>query len=435
MKNKSAHLIRVIVIAFIAFIAYSNSFNSAFHFDDWSSIITHPYIKSVYNIPYFFYYNGSPLIGRPVTMATFAINFAIGGLDPFSYHILNFFIHLANATLVYILLVLTLKNRVNGYVNISLFIALMFAVHPIQTQAVTYIVQRAEILSSFFYLLSLVMFIKARLLSQNTEYRIQNTPSLSPSANPPEAETLPPRGGGVGGGDSSGLRTQRLKPTRYTLYAISFISAILAMGSKEIAVTLPVTILFYDFFFISDGNVKTLSKRWAIYLLFFLTLLPLMYFMGVSQFSSFVATDAVQLPPTAIIDAETSSISRHEYFLTQFRVIWTYIKLLILPINQNLDYNYGLSRGLLTPLTTLFGGIGIIAFFGLAVFLFKRQKVISFFILWFFLILAPTSSVAVLPDVIFEHRMYLPSLGYFVIFAMGVFKVSEIIFSTKKSYM
>lgn len=401
MGNKFAHCVRIAVIALITFLAYSNSFDSAFHFDDYSSIITHPYIKSINNIPYFFYYNGAPLLGRPVTMATFAVNFEIGGLDPFSYHFMSFFIHLANAILVYILLLLTLKNRVNGYINISLFIALMFAVHPIQTQAVTYIVQRAEILSSFFYLLSLVMFIKARAISNQ----------------------------------QSAVSDQQLKShaTRYTLYAVSILSAVFAMGSKEIAVTLPAVILLYDFFFLSDGDIKTLSGRWAVHLLFFMTLIPLIYFMGVSQIKWFASTDAVQLPPTAIIDAETNSISRHEYFLTQFRVIWTYIKLLILPINQNLDYNYGLSRGLLTPLTTLFGGIGIIAFFGLAVFLFKRQRVISFFILWFFLILAPTSSVALLPDVIFEHRMYLPSLGYFVIFALGVFKVSEIIFSTKRS--
>ena len=109
--------------------------------------------------------------------------------------------------------------------------------------------------------------------------------------------------------------------------------------------------------------------------------------MGVSLITSFVSTDAVQLPPTSIIEAGTSSISRQEYFLTQFRVIWTYIKLLILPINQNLDYNYGLSRGLLTPLTTLLGGIGITALLGLAGFLFRRQKVISLFILWFSLFL------------------------------------------------
>ncbi|MDO9287293.1 MAG: hypothetical protein Q7T83_00725 [Thermodesulfovibrionales bacterium] len=399
MENKSAHLIRIAVIALITFLAYSNSFNSAFHFDDYSSIITHPYIKSMNNIPYFFYYNGSPLISRPVTMATFAVNFAIGGLDPFSYHVMSFFIHLANAILVYILLVLTLKNRVNGYVNISLFAALMFAAHPIQTQAVTYIVQRAEILSSFFYLLSLVMFIKASLKQVEAKVKI---------------------------------KIKSFSTSTLTFYSLSILSSVLAMGSKEIAVTLPVVILLYDFFFLSDGDIKTLSRRWAVHLLFFMTLISLMYFMG-GLVKSFVATDAVSLPPTSGIEAETSSISRHEYFLTQFRVIWTYIKLLILPINQNLDYNYGLSRGLLTPLTTLFGGIGIITFFGLAVFFFKRQKVISFFILWFFLILAPTSSVAILPDVIFEHRMYLPSLGYFVIFALGAFKVSEIIFGTERS--
>ena len=398
MGNKYAHLIRIIVIAFFTFLAYSNSFDSAFHFDDYSSIITHPYIKSINNIPYFFYYNGSPLISRPVTMATFAVNFAIGGLDPFSYHIMNFFIHLANAILVYILLIFTLRNRSAKWMNISLLAALMFAVHPIQTQAVVYIVQRAEILSAFFYLLALVLFVKASLNKVEAKVKIKSS----------STSTL-------------------------TFYSLSILSSVLAMGSKEIAGTLPVVILLYDFFFLSGGDIKALSRRWPVHLLFFLTLLPLMYFMGVSLITSFISTDAVQLPPTSIIDPETSSISRQEYFLTQFRVIWTYIKLLILPINQNLDYNYGLSRGLLAPLTTLFGVIGITALFGLAVFLFKRQKVISFFILWFFLILAPTSSVAVLPDVIFEHRMYLPSLGYFVIFAFGAFRVSEIIFGTKRS--
>ncbi|TAL27407.1 MAG: hypothetical protein EPN94_01580 [Nitrospirae bacterium] len=398
MANKYAHLIRIIVIAFFTFLAYSNSFDSAFHFDDYSSIITHPYIKSINNIPYFFYYNGSPLISRPVTMATFAVNFAIGGLDPFSYHVMNFFIHLANAILVYILLIFTLRNRSAKWMNISLLAALMFAVHPIQTQAVVYIVQRAEILSAFFYLLALVLFVKASLNKVEAKVKIKSS----------STSTL-------------------------TFYSLSILSSVLAMGSKEIAGTLPVVILLYDFFFLSGGDIKALSRRWPVHLLFFLTLLPLMYFMGVSLITSFISTDAVQLPPTSIIDPETSSISRQEYFLTQFRVIWTYIKLLILPINQNLDYNYGLSRGLLAPLTTLFGVIGITALFGLAVFLFKRQKVISFFILWFFLILAPTSSVAVLPDVIFEHRMYLPSLGYFVIFAFGAFRVSEIIFGTKRS--
>lgn len=411
MGNSFAHFKRIALIAALTFIAYSNSFNSMFHFDDYDSIIANPYIKSIYNIPYFFYYDGSPLTGRPVTMATFAVNFAIGGLDPFSYHVMNFFIHLANAIMVYLILVLTLKNRVNGYVNISLFASLMFAAHPIQTQAVTYIVQRAEILSTFFYLLSLLMFIKARLIEQNKE-------GIEQRAKGEEQKT-------------ENIKMKLYAPC-FMLYAVSILSAILAMGSKEISVTLPLIIMLYDFFFISDGNIKALLKRWHIHLLFFLTLLPLAYFMGISLFKHFIADNTVLPPPTADIYVDMPSISRYKYFLTQFRVIWTYIRLLILPLNQNIDYNYPVSKGFLDPLTTILGCAGIIALLSLAIFLFKKNRLISFFILWFFIILSPTSSIAVLPDVIFEHRLYLSSLGFFVIGTVGILKISAILYGKEK---
>lgn len=385
MGNSFTHFKRIMLISLLTFIAYSNSFNSAFHFDDFSSIITYPYIKSVHNIPYFFYYKGAPLTGRPVTTTTFAVNYWIGGLRPSSYHHVNFFIHLANIILVYILLLFTLKDRVGGYMEISLVASLIFAVHPIQTQAVTYIVQRAEILSAFFCLISIVLF-------------------------------------------KAGF-DKRLK---WIYWGGAIFSAIFAMGSKEISVTLPVIILLYDFFFIADGDIKALSKRWVIHVLFFLALVSLAYFMGAAQFRGFITTNAVKPPPTSSVYVDTSSISRYEYLLTQFRVIWTYIRLLILPVNQNVDYNYPLSHGLLTPITTLFGGIGIIVFLTSAVLFFKRMRSVSFFIVWFFLMLAPTSSVAVLPDVIFEHRLYLASAGFFVIFTIALSRASDIIFGKGK---
>jgi len=410
MENSFTHFKRIILIVSLTFIAYSNSFDSEFHFDDYTSIITHPYIRSIDNIPGFYYYKGAPLVGRPVTMTTFAINYKIGRLNPFSYHHINFLIHLANVILIYVLLSLTLKNRVNDYINVSLLTSLMFAVHPIQTQAVTYIVQRAEILSAFFYLLALVLFVKARL--------VHSSQFIAHSSEPTNYE----------------LRATNLqaKACGYTLYAVSLISAVLALGSKEVAVTLPATILLYDFFFISNGDVRALVKKWPVHLLFLLTLLPLMYFIGLSQFKTFISTSAVKPPPTASVYVDTPLISRYEYLLTQFRVIWTYIRLLILPVNQNLDYNYPVSNGLLKPLTTLFGGLGIIMLLAFAVFIFKRQRLISFFIFWFFIILVPTSFFAVLPDVIFEHRVYLSSPGYFVIFTMGIFKVSDILFKRIK---
>jgi len=378
MGNKTAHLVNVLLILVVIFIAYSGSFNSPFHFDDYSSIITNYQIKDMRNIPDFFYYDGAPLTGRPVTMATFAVNYKIAGVESSGYHRLNFFIHFANAVFVYALLFLTLKNKVNAYINTPFFASLMFAVHPIQTQAVTYIAQRAEILSAFFYLLCILLF-----------------------------------------------RMGFERRHGWIYWSGALFSAVLAMGSKEIAVTLPVTILLYDFSFLSDGSLKALLKRWRIHALFFLTLLSLLYFMGLSQLSGFVSTNAVHAPPTAGIYAEIPSISRYEYMLTQFRVIWTYIRLLILPVNQNLDYAYPASKSLLNPLVTLPAFIGIIGLLVSALVFFKRQKVISFFIFWFFIMLAPTSSVFVLPDVIFEHRMYLASLGYFIILAIGVFRASD----------
>ncbi len=433
-ENKYAHLKRMLLLAAFAFIAYSNSFDSAFHFDDYSSIIAQAYIKALHNIPYFFYYEGSPLVSRPVTMATFALNYEIGGLEPSSYHYVNFFIHLANSLLAYALLLLTLKGRIDEHVNVSFLAALMFAVHPVGTQAVTYIVQRAEILSAFFYLLSLVLFVKAGM--QDAGYRSERLVVID-SIRDYEIRDTESDGKKVTVRPAARIMNYaselELRVTRYTLYALSFVSAVFAMGSKEISVTLPFMILLYDFFFISDGSVKRLSRSRLIHILLFLSLIPLVYFMGAAQLKTFIATNSVASPPTSSIYAGTEAITRYEYLLTQFRVIWVYIILLIFPVNQNLDYSFPVSKTILEPVTTLPSLIGIVLLLTSAFFLFKRQRFMSFFIFWFFIILAPTSSVAALPDVIYEHRVYLSSLGYFAIFAAGIFKAADVLFNKRKT--
>ena len=158
-------------------------------------------------------------------MASFMLNYAIGGLKVESYHYLNILIHIINALLVYLLLFYTfMKVEVTGELwsrTIALSSALIFAVHPIQTQSVTYIVQRMESLSSLFYLAALLFFIK--------------------------------------GGQTS--RTVK----RIILYSGVVFSYVLGFYSKQIAVTLPALILLYDFYFISRGSVKELSKRWPLY--------------------------------------------------------------------------------------------------------------------------------------------------------------------------
>lgn len=128
-----------------------------------------------------------------------------------------------------------------------------------------------------------------------------------------------------------------------------------------------------------------------------------------------------------------AGISPYEYFLTQSNVLLYYYSLLVVPVNQNVDYDFPISKGLFEtpvvrggavlniplppPIVSIFIHIGIIA---LAVYLFIRSRekgrgrgrVASFFILWFFVILSPTSSFVPIADVIFEHRLYLPTLAY-----------------------
>lgn len=226
LQKSIFHIISIIVIGLLA---YSNTFHVPFHFDDTYNIIANYKLKDLNN---FWPPSGSRWAG----FLTFALNYHFGGLDVVGYHIINLAIHILNAILVYWLVILTFKtpffsNQQSAVSNqkkqtliypftyLPLFIALIFVSHPIQTQAVTYIVQRFTSLATMFYLLSLVIYIKFR--SQQSAISGQ----------------------------------QKLPATRYTLYAVSFLSAILAMKTKEIAFTLPVVIALYEFMFF-EGNIK-----------------------------------------------------------------------------------------------------------------------------------------------------------------------------------
>src|SRR4030067_1198502 len=129
---------------------YSNTFTAAFQFDDLPIIVENAQLRDLNNLPQI-------LAGqRGLTMATFAINYALGGGDTTGYHAVNLAIHIINAALAYLLLLYTLRLTGSGEATarrLSALIALLFAAHPVQTQAVTYIVQRMESLTSLFSLL------------------------------------------------------------------------------------------------------------------------------------------------------------------------------------------------------------------------------------------------------------------------------------------
>jgi tetratricopeptide (TPR) repeat protein len=363
--DKKYNFLFVLAILTAGVIAYSNSFDCSIHFDDRnifnSSITTDSATLGDWIRPF---------PSRPLGILTFAANYHIHKLDVLGYHLVNLTIHLINALLIWWLTWLTFSTPVmkdefiSRYKTVIAFLTgLLFVTHPLATQSVTYIAQRFTSLATLFYLLSLILFIKGRLREGN------------------EKITL-------------------------LLFGSSMVSAVCGMLTKEIVFTLPFAVILYDYCFMKSSPWKLEIKDKS--LLFSLTMLVIFIFIFLRNFSLNVFNT---VPPD---QGYTYSISMKEYFLTQFSVIWTYIRLFFLPYHQNLDYDYAVSKSFL-EIKTLFGFMGLLGILAAGILLFKKYRLISFGIFWFFLTMSVESSIIpISQNVIFEHRTYLPGFGFFI---------------------
>lgn len=388
------------VLFILGFLIYSNSLYSPFIFDDEGYIITNYEIRKLSNFFNNFY--GTRYVG----LLSFAINYYLGGLNTFGYHLVNIVIHILNAVLVYFLVQITLQrvqvfegSRVQENTRpldsltpriLPFAVSLIFLAHPIQTQAVTYVTQRFASLATLFYLSAIVLYVGARVR-------------------------------GFGGSRVQGYFPRHLGPlTHGTLYFLSIFSTILAMKTKEISFTLPFIIILYEFTFFSakDSRIWTRFLYLIPYLLT-LVIIPLEFL--------FIEKDlGYGLKQAQLTDL--MGLSKYDYLLTQFSVIVTYIRLLFLPINQNFDYDYPISNSIFEPATFL-SFLFLLFIFIFSVYLYTRSRktfngyglLISFGMLWFFITLSVESSIIPIRDVIFEHRVYLPSIGAIIAFNTGLF--------------
>jgi hypothetical protein len=358
------HLVRppsvFLLLSLLAGFIYSNTFSVPFVFDDIRNIVENPRIK---NFTSFLDFSGTRYVG----FFSFALNYYFGKLNLFGYHLVNLTIHILNAFLVYVLVKLFFKtpsmnksssNGANGVSWMAFTTALLFVAHPIQTQAVTYIVQRFASLAAFFYVLAVVCYLKWRVIES--------------------------------------------KP-RLFWYIIALLSTILAMKTKEISFTLPIMILLIEAVFFGNMN----KRRWIFLIPFLLTLL----IIPLSR------VDALRGGEVGLA-VETKEISRIDYLFTQFMVIVTYIRLLLVPIHQTLDYAYPTYHSFFDP-AVFFSFFFLLIVFGLSIyFVFTYSatslRLIGFGMLWFFLALSIESSIIPIRDVIYEHRLYLPSVGFFL---------------------
>jgi protein O-mannosyl-transferase len=358
------HLLAAALIAVLTLLAYSNTFQSSFHFDDTQAINDNQAIKHVSSD------NIMALLHttRPITMLSLMFSYATSGLNVVGWHVFNLFFHIANSILVYVFILWTVTlpvfhERYRGKARgMALFGALLFAVHPIQTEAVTYIISRSELIASFFFLGTFLLFIRG------------------------------------------------IQKDRFGYYVLALITSLCAMGSKEWAATLPAMLVLYDYLFVSQGSFPKVMKRWPAYALLFLPWVLAAYILSLYEGATSAGFSISGL----------NGITPWTYLLTSFNIIWTYARLLVLPINQNLDYDYHLATTLF-EFPTLLSFVGHLFVIGAAFWTYKKKGwlLAPFGVAWFYIILSPTQSFVPIKDIIFEHRLYLPSLGLFIAFLAG----------------
>ena len=349
----------------LVFLVYTSTLTGPFIFDDKPNIRQNPHIRLERLSP-----GGiasaafeSPAKHRPVANISFALNYYFHRYNPVGYHFVNILIHIINGILLYLFTKATLQTPTlktdferlaAGW--IPLFTAFIWTLHPLQTQSVSYIVQRMNGLATMFYLLCLWFYVKYRLLK----------------------------------------KTER----SFWLLFCCTASGVLAIGSKEIAASLPIFIILYEWYFFQNLSFHWLKKKLpfiagALVLFAILSLL-------------FLGADPLDRITAGYLNRSLTVAQR---VLTEFRVVIFYLSLLIWPhpSRLNLDHEFMISHSLIDPITTLLSIVAIAGAIGAAIYFAKKAPLVSFSILWFFGNLVIESSVIGL-EIIFEHRTYLPSL-------------------------
>jgi tetratricopeptide (TPR) repeat protein len=349
------------LIAAAARAAYSRSFSVPLLFDDFPTILNNPSIRhwgTALNPT-----GNTTATARPVLNLSLALNYALSGTNVWSYHALNLAIHVLAGLALFGILRRTLERRTEAATLVAFSAAMIWTLHPLQTEAVTYTVQRAESLMGLFYLLTLYFFI---------------------------------RGCGADGSARNGW------------HAAAIAACLLGMGTKEVMVSAPVIVLLYDRTFVSGSFREAWARRRRVY-------------AGLS--ATWILLGALFIMSGGNRGSDTTGVSASgktwAYYLTQFPAICQYLRLSFWP--SPLVFEYG-TFWVKEPLSVLPQAIAVVALAFATLWALWRRPVLGFLGFWFFAILAPTSLVPGTLQMIVEHRMYLALAPVVVLPVAAIFR-------------
>jgi protein O-mannosyl-transferase len=383
IQPRSQKLFSITLLCLTILIVYNNTLWSTWHLDDIVNIVDNRNIriqnwnfdnlKIACSSPFASGTGPQETIYRPVSMVTFAFNWFLGKYNVVGYHLINIVLHCVISILLYFTLLnlLSSPNIVSldkdGKHFVAILATILWALHPIQIQAVTYIVQRMAILGALFYLSGIYFYLQ--------------------------------------------MRNSRQSSFKAVYIVACLISYLMALGSKEHTVTMPAAILLIEIiFFKRPVAFQPAKPKWPFYFLLFIGAIFLFFlYFYLDHLLEIIFKLYRQRPFTLT-----------QRLLTEFRVLIFYISQLYYPQAKRFSimHDYPLSLSLLNPMTTIICCLTIISLILFSIFRFRKQPMLCFAILFYFLSQSVESSVIGL-ELIFEHRNYLSSLFIFLPMTYG----------------
>ncbi len=370
LSQRRKNFFAILILPLLLLILYSNTFDASWQFDDRVNILDRRSIHITQLEPeqiWQTFFNDRGKVYRPVASLSLALNYYFGKDNVSGYHLVNLIIHFFAAVFLFLFIKnmlnlpsLSQKYEKNSY-SIALLATLLWAANPIQTQAVTYIVQRMASMAAMFYIMAMYFYLKGRMSIENRH--------------------------------------------RALWFAAATASGLMAMGSKENAFMLPAAIFVFEIFIVSKNideagkkTIKVISLVVAMSMLLAVT-----YYLMSRENLSFLASYQFKV------------FSLKERLLTEPRIILFYLGLIFYPMSTRLSiqHDIALSKSLFDPFTTFLSIFIITTACLLAIVYRKKYPVLSFSLIFFFLNHIIESSVFPL-ELVFEHRNYLPSMFLFV---------------------
>lgn len=381
----------------VGILLYASALDSVLTYDDDHQIVLNPSIRSVNNIPAMFadVSTSSRRLAaakhyRPLLLSSFTLNYALDALDPKGYHLVNLAFHIGSAFMIYLIV-----GNLLGLGGLTAVAGgLVMLTHPFNSEVVNYVTARSSVMATFFYLLAFYAYVRYR---------------------PPQVGRtwMTPVGEGLGGASATSVGTQATEhPSRKWLW-ISCGAFLMGLLTKEILITLPTIILLYELTFTPASERPWRRVLW--------NLLP--YFGLVVTYFALRKVMVGQIGPT---DAARGF---WDNLLIQVKALAITWRLLLVPNHLSIEHP--------TPVVSSLSDVGLWLSLGLLVASvtamvvlirsqYRPQRVIGFFLAWFYITLLPTLVVP-LNAVIQENRGYIAIVGFAVILgivAQGLYKIS-----------